>query len=62
MDIEDFAVGDAVRLKCGTVRFVVDKIDPGNAQGAITCIWLDDANMLHSADFHAAQLINLERK
>jgi uncharacterized protein YodC (DUF2158 family) len=55
--IEDFTVGDVVRLNCATVRMTVDKIDPENESGAIECVWFDDSDTLQAAFFHPAQLV-----
>lgn len=57
LELEDFSVGDIVRLNCSTLRLTVDKIDPDNAAGAIECIWFDDSDTLQSAMFHPEQLV-----
>ncbi|CAN2532557.1 hypothetical+protein [Methylocapsa aurea] len=55
--LEDFNVGDIVRLNCSTLRMTVDKIDPDNAAGAIECIWFDDSDTLNGAPFYPSQLV-----
>jgi uncharacterized protein YodC (DUF2158 family) len=56
-ELDDFGIGDIVRLNCSTLRLSVDKIDPENASGAIECIWFDDSDTLQSAAFHPQQLV-----
>ena len=57
MGTEDFSVGDIVKLNSYAIKMTVDKIDADNPEGAIACIWFDDARQLQGATFHAAQLI-----
>lgn len=40
--VDDFGVGDIVRLNSATLRMTVDKIDLENEAGAIECVWFDD--------------------
>jgi len=56
-ELEDFSIGDIVRLNCSTLRLSVDKIDADNPAGAIECIWFDDSDTLQSAAFHPQQLV-----
>ena len=60
MKPEDFGVGDVVRLNSYADRMTVDKIDKGNPEGAIACIWFSAEGVLQSATFHAEQLIKLK--
>ena len=60
--MDDFEIGDVVRLNCSTIRMTVDKIDEENPEGAIVCIWFGDDAELRSAFFHRAQLINLRKR
>ncbi len=61
MSSESFNVGDIVRLNSSADRLTVDKIDKGNVEGEIVCIWLDTDVHLQSAHFHAEQLVKLPR-
>lgn len=58
---ESFDVGDVVRLNCSSTKMSVDKIEPENADGAIECIWFDDADVLQSARFHPEQLVRVKK-
>lgn len=58
-ELDDFSIGDIVRLNCSTLRMTVDKIDPENAAGAVECIWFDDSDTLQSAMFHPQQLVSV---
>lgn len=57
MSIEDFEIGDVVRLNCSAMRMTVDRIDPDNETGAVVCIWISDDHDLRSPNFHPEQLI-----
>lgn len=59
MSIEDFDIGDIVRLNCSSTRMTVDKVEAENEEGAISCIWMDEGKNLQQASFHPAQLINV---
>jgi len=57
MTHDDFEIGDVVRLNTALTRMTVDKIDPENLEGAVSCIWFGPDGELKRADFHPPQLI-----
>jgi uncharacterized protein YodC (DUF2158 family) len=61
--IDDFGVGDVVKLAGSSTRMVVHDIDSTDEEaaieGEIVCRWFNDADDLQEFRFKPAELINL---